>query len=638
MSFDLDQTVDDLRAIGLTDDEVNDWLVNGFGAAFVRIPRDDGGSDFVALPDGGESTTSTVDGREISREAVSGGLWHSRRPHASSHPPPAGGNGTPGSAPPAPGTPTARATARCPLHVELGLWRPSLRRRPSTSPAKSGFSSFPLRAGSGTVAVRLVFRPEPVECPSCHNHAPLRPACRLCLGVGTVSRYVRTLYKKGVARERHQRQRQPRRHGQRRPRRRLRRTGHEPVPGCGDVGGGEWVAFCDQLGGWYCVRCFVAETQPPREPDEEPAAEKEPSVADWLDGAPMDPCAVSPEPLAALAGFPFLHAGASAVIPGPTGGGRSMVAQACAYDAARGGLRSVPLGSEVTKAELNARAAIIAEKRGDDPAEVQAELARVRYLDLTDTLTSARRDPATWSRARPTATTSSSSTRSTTPWRSPLRTGEQNRDYVRFYREFVGPLTDRGVAVVMLDDIGHAQDAADRAMGASAKGHKAHLTFHCTAETDPLALRLKVTKVRSVRAPFKRGDQWECPESTLEVRSLGVFEAAAPAARPIADVLVEQLLKLADRVHDEGGWSTLEARQGCRAGEFGPRVAGCVGQARHRPRLDRNRVDPEPPVWPLRFFSSTARGFGRGCGQQNPIDTGDSGDSDSLVTIRFPRG
>ena len=60
-------------------------------------------------------------------------------------------------------------------------------------------------------------------------------------------------------------------------------------------------------------------------------------VGEWLEGAPMDPTAEAAEPLPTLAGFPFLHPATAAVVSGPTGGGRSSLIQACAYDAASGG-------------------------------------------------------------------------------------------------------------------------------------------------------------------------------------------------------------------------------------------------------------------------------------------------------------
>ena len=94
--------------------------------------------------------------------------------------------------------------------------------------------------------------------------------------------------------------------------------------------------------------------------------ERSGTAEDWLGGEPMDPTLADGEPLPPLAGFPFLHAGAGAVISGPTGGGRSSLLQAGAYDAACAGLRIAYLGSEVTPPEFNARAADLAERRGHE--------------------------------------------------------------------------------------------------------------------------------------------------------------------------------------------------------------------------------------------------------------------------------
>jgi hypothetical protein len=93
--------------------------------------------------------------------------------------------------------------------------------------------------------------------------------------------------------------------------------------------------------------------------------EPQTDATDWLTGTPMDPAATPPEPLPALPGFPFLHAGACAVIVGPTGHGRSSLVQAALYDAGLEDEGCAYLGSEVTRGEFDARAAILAELRGD---------------------------------------------------------------------------------------------------------------------------------------------------------------------------------------------------------------------------------------------------------------------------------
>lgn len=277
---------------------------------------------------------------------------------------------------------------------------------------------------------------------------------------------------------------------------------------------------------------------------------------DWLTGSPMDPCAEVLDPLNPLSGFPFLHPGMAAIISGPTGKGRSSLIQPCAYDAGRAGLRIAYLGSEVTDPEFNARAALIAEKRGDDPVSVREDLANVRYLDLHSTLATAKRKPGRWIADA----AGSFDAIIIDPLNDALaatRHGHENDDYITFYTTLIEPVRTLGAAVVMLDNVGHSEGAQDRPIGASAKGSKADLMFSCLAEDNPPMLRLKATKVRSVRAAFKKGTTWACPEDTLRLKSLGVFEAAAPP-RSIADYLTDQLLALADRVYDDGGWSSLK--------------------------------------------------------------------------------
>ena len=131
------------------------------------------------------------------------------------------------------------------------------------------------------------------------------------------------------------------------------------------------------------------------------------AAPDWLAGVPMDPAAVAPNPPPLLPGFPYLHAGMVAVISGPTGGGRSSLVQAGAYDGALDGLCVAYLGGEVTESEFNDRAALLADLRGDDVTDrLRGELARARWLDLGDVMTAAWKRPAQWIAERPPLTTS----------------------------------------------------------------------------------------------------------------------------------------------------------------------------------------------------------------------------------------
>ena len=240
---------------------------------------------------------------------------------------------------------------------------------------------------------------------------------------------------------------------------------------------------------------------------------------DWLEGAPMDPEAVGAEPLPTIPGFPYLHRGAGAVVVGPTGGGRSSLVQACAYDAAPQAIRVAYLGSEVTEREFNARAADLVSRRGDNlDDDLRAQLSRVRYLNLASTIARAWQDPEHWTdeiaaRFDVVAIDPLSTVASTLD----LDFDKSNAEFVRFYDRLVQPLAEAGVAVVMLDNIGHAIDARSRAKGASAKADRADLTFSCKLRAQPVGLILMAHKVRSVRAPFRRGDTWTFDRDTQRI-------------------------------------------------------------------------------------------------------------------------
>src|ERR1035441_7324441 len=242
---------------------------------------------------------------------------------------------------------------------------------------------------------------------------------------------------------------------------------------------------------------------------------------DWLTGAPMDPAATPAERLPGLPGFPFLHAGAGAVIVGPTGGGRSSAVQAGLYDAALAGLRCAYLGCEVTQDEFDARAALIAQCRGDVvDDELRARLANVRYLDLPGTVEQAWCNPAAWA-----ADAAAAFDLLVIDPASAVASGldldfdKSNSDWVRFYHRLVQAVTALGVTVVILDNVGHAADAKKRAKGASAKGDLADLSFHCTTSANPPGLRITADKVRSIRAPHRKGDSWLVVKETQRIEA-----------------------------------------------------------------------------------------------------------------------
>jgi hypothetical protein len=60
----------------------------------------------------------------------------------------------------------------------------------------------------------------------------------------------------------------------------------------------------------------------------------------------------------------------------------------------------------------------------------------------------------------------------------------------------------------LADNIGHAIEAKNRAKGASAKQDRADLVFACSPTASPPGLIFRATKVRSMRSPVRRGDEW----------------------------------------------------------------------------------------------------------------------------------
>lgn len=255
----------------------------------------------------------------------------------------------------------------------------------------------------------------------------------------------------------------------------------------------------------------------------------------WLAGAPVDPLAEPPEPLPAVPGVPFGYAGASLLVAGPTGSGRSSLLEAMFYDAARAGTRCAYVSGEITEAECNARAAELAGRRGDAiDDELRAQLANLRFLDLASTIAQAHGDPEAWAIEM--------TRRYAIVGIDPLSSVaaalgadfERNTDYTNYYDALIKPLTDRGLVVVQADNVGH--EAKSRAKGASAKLDKADVILVCTVRPGP-ALAIRATKVRSVRAPFSRGDGWTFGRETQRV--VRDVEGREPAFRPT--VLMERV-------------------------------------------------------------------------------------------------
>lgn len=243
------------------------------------------------------------------------------------------------------------------------------------------------------------------------------------------------------------------------------------------------------------------------------------TAAHWLSGTPMDPTAAVLEPLPSIPGFPILHIGSCGVIVGPTGRGRSSFVQAMLYDAGLAGQRCAYLGSEVTSGEFNARAAALVKLRGDQvDDDMRERLAAIRYLDLASTIAHAWVHPKEWVET----VVDSYALIAIDPLSAAaaaldLDFDKSNHDYIRFYDRLVQSLTGRGVAVVLVDNVGHAEEARARAKGASAKSDRADLTFTCSPSAAPAGLAVKAGKVRSVRAGHQRGDEWLFLKDTQRV-------------------------------------------------------------------------------------------------------------------------
>jgi hypothetical protein len=259
----------------------------------------------------------------------------------------------------------------------------------------------------------------------------------------------------------------------------------------------------------------------------------------------MDPAAESPDPVPPLPGWPFLpDAGASALIVGPTGGGRSTLVHSALYDSTLAGFASLYLGHEVIEVEFQARTASLAAKRGDPITDdLRRRLSQVRYVDLAETITRAFADPAGWrtgivGRYRVVVIDPLSAVE--TALGLDFQSG--GGDYLKFHDALIQPLVAAGVIVVALDNIGHAIDAKSRARGDSAKQDRADLAFACSTVASPPGLKIRATKVRSTRAGIRRDDAWIIDRDTqqfVRCNSAATDEDAEQQFRPT--VLMERV-------------------------------------------------------------------------------------------------
>ncbi len=110
---------------------------------------------------------------------------------------------------------------------------------------------------------------------------------------------------------------------------------------------------------------------------------------------------------------------------------------------------------------------------------------------------------------------------------------DSNREYCDFYDQLILPLAQQGVGTVLVDNVGHSEEARARAKGASAKQDRADVTLSCALSTNPAGLIVKAGKVRSVRAPFHRGSEWLFTKDTQRIMPReGSAEEPASIFRP----------------------------------------------------------------------------------------------------------
>ena len=235
-------------------------------------------------------------------------------------------------------------------------------------------------------------------------------------------------------------------------------------------------------------------------------------LPEWLKPAGTDFSATRPTPKPAIPGYPYLIAGACALISGPTGRGRSSLVQVGVYDGAKAGIRSLYLGGEISKEEWDARAYFIAGARGDViTTELRAQLERFgHYERIGNVIEPAKQHTAEWIDAvaqRYDVLIIDPLTEVADMLGLNFQTSAE--DYTGFYVPLIQPLVDRGLGVVLIDNVAHDVEKKDRASGTAAKINKADLLFTCRSyEGWRTGLYIENTKRRSVLAPFDIGSEW----------------------------------------------------------------------------------------------------------------------------------
>ena len=135
--------------------------------------------------------------------------------------------------------------------------------------------------------------------------------------------------------------------------------------------------------------------------------------------------------------------------------------------------RTLYLSGEVTHAEFNSRARHISETRDGELTDqaARAWLERVAFADAAEALPVIWGLQAAWKAVCADYALVVLDAVSDAGGALNLKFASDNDDWLAFWRGFAHPCQGR-VALLLLDNIGHAEDSRTRALGASAKGHK----------------------------------------------------------------------------------------------------------------------------------------------------------------------
>lgn len=308
-----------------------------------------------------------------------------------------------------------------------------------------------------------------------------------------------------------------------------------------------------------------------------------------LGALPVDVRAATLDPFDPLPGAPFLVPGATAQLAGPEGSGKSQVAQIIAYDVALAGGCALYLAGEVTLDEFRTRARDISEARDgeltDEAAKVWRE--RVAFADVGDALPAIWRHLDAWSVVCAEFSFIVLDAVSDAGAALGLKFARDNDDWGAFFQAFVKPCQGR-VALLMLDNVGHGEDAKTRALGASAKGHKVDIRLSSKSRDRPLSLVITAEKVRPRRAPFRKGARWVAyeegckPAVPFDARQVELEQEQHAPPDPVAVVIT------ALETHSPQGQIKLVKAM---------REAGVEGRDKAlRERLKAMADDPECPV------------------------------------------